>query len=134
MIFSALQSSVLNLDQWLTLNRSSPLEDLRERKRPMTVNQTTTFWMAKHHRQVHVRAMGHGLQQHLCAQVSPLVTFIVCGLQQHLCAQVSPLVTFTCQSNGMWAATTSVCTSKSIGHIYMSEQWYVGSNNICVHK
>ena len=115
MIFSTLQSSVLNLDQWLTLNRSPPLEDLREKKRRMTVNQTTTFRMAKHHRQLHVRAMGHGLQQHLCAQVSPLATF-------------------TCHSNGMWAATTAVFTSKSIGHNYMSEQWDVGSNNICVHK
>ena len=39
-----------------------------------TVNLATTFWMAQHPKQFHVRAMGRGLQQHLCAQVSPLVT------------------------------------------------------------
>ena len=43
--------------------------------------------------------------------------------------------TVVCQSNGLWTAPTSVCRSKSISpKRYMSDQWVVGCNNICLHK
>ena len=74
MIFSTLQSDVLNLDQWQTQHPSHTLDDLWGKKPHTIVNQATTFWMEQHHKQLHVRTMGSGLQQHLCAQVSPSVT------------------------------------------------------------
>ena len=61
--------------------------------------------MEEHQRQLPVRAMVTGLQQRLCAQVSPWsqlhVRTMECELRQHLCTQVSPLITTTCQNNGL---------------------------------
>ena len=104
MIFFPFQSRVLNLNQWLTQNPSSPLDDLWGMKPHTTVSQAPTFWMAQHPKQFHVRTMGRGLQQHLYAQVSPSVanTYITGsglqrGPQQHLCAQVHQSQTVTYQ-------------------------------------
>ena len=69
--FTTLQSNALSLEQWLTQNPSTPLDSTLGKKPHIIVNQATTFWMAKPHKQWYVRAMACGVHRHLNAEVSP---------------------------------------------------------------